>query len=165
MNGTLVILGYSIHLRTLRCHPWPLFFFLQNLNRGKFGDVVNLAYQVGGALSTCRLPFRSMILDRYPEQDSAKFPFPGDQLPMFVYPKVCHPRPVRSIRVLVLVALTKLVTYVSCWCCMQSRYMTHSAPNRRECTWNSDLAETRRNLHFSALYSPTSMDDEPIRLA
>lgn len=61
---------------------------LQDLNRGKFGDVVQLAYQVGGALSTCRLPFRSMILDRYPEQDSAKFPFPGDQLPMFVYPKV-----------------------------------------------------------------------------
>ena len=60
----------------------------QNLNRGKFGDVVQLGYQVGGALSTCRLPFRSMILDRYPEQDSAMFPFPGEQLPMFVYPKV-----------------------------------------------------------------------------
>ncbi|CAN0313642.1 unnamed protein product, partial [Hapterophycus canaliculatus] len=48
---------------------------------------VQLGYQVGGALSTVRLPFRSMILDRYPEQDSALFPFPGDQLPMFVYPK------------------------------------------------------------------------------
>lgn len=30
-----------------------------------------------------------MILDRYPEEDSAMFPFPGEQLPMFVYPKVC----------------------------------------------------------------------------
>ncbi|CAM9440430.1 unnamed protein product, partial [Laminaria digitata] len=69
-------------------HPPPGYRVIQkNLNRGKFGDVVQLGYQVGGALSTCRLPFRSMILDRYPEQDSAMFPFPGEQLPMFVYPK------------------------------------------------------------------------------
>lgn len=61
---------------------------LQDLNKGKFGDVVQLAYQLGGALSMCRLPFRSMILDRYPEEDSPMFPFPGEQLPMFVHPKV-----------------------------------------------------------------------------
>ena len=49
---------------------------------------MQLGYQVGGAVSTVRLPFRPTILDRYPEQDSKLFPFPGDQLPMFVYPKV-----------------------------------------------------------------------------
>ncbi|CAM9114779.1 unnamed protein product [Choristocarpus tenellus] len=59
----------------------------KDLNKGKFGDTVHLAYQLGGALSLCRLPYRSTILDRYPEEDSSIFPFPGDQLPMFVYPK------------------------------------------------------------------------------
>lgn len=73
---------------TLCCRVLSVSSCLQDLNRGKSGDVVQLGYQVGGALSTVRLPFRSMILDRYPEQDSPLFPFPGDQLPMFVYPKV-----------------------------------------------------------------------------
>eukprot|EP00752_Nemacystus_decipiens_P018357 g16468.t1 len=68
--------------------PPPGYRVIQkDLNRGKSGDVVQLGYQVGGALSTVRLPFRPTILDRYPEQDSKLFPFPGDQLPMFVYPK------------------------------------------------------------------------------
>ncbi|CAM9232899.1 unnamed protein product [Chrysoparadoxa australica] len=59
----------------------------RDLNKGKFGDVVYLAYVVGGPFSLCRLPLMSSILDRYPAVESAAFPFPQDQLPMFVYPK------------------------------------------------------------------------------
>lgn len=78
----------TVHALTVFSLSCQLNFRRQDLNRGKSGDVVQLGYQVGGALSTVRLPFRPMILDRYPEQDSKLFPFPGDQLPMFVYPKV-----------------------------------------------------------------------------
>ncbi|CAB1099644.1 unnamed protein product [Ectocarpus sp. CCAP 1310/34] len=83
------VCSVCVLLRNKEEHPPPGYRVIQkDLNRGKSGDVVQLGYQVGGALSTVRLPFRSMILDRYPEQDSPLFPFPGDQLPMFVYPKV-----------------------------------------------------------------------------
>ncbi|CAM9712558.1 unnamed protein product [Phaeothamnion confervicola] len=59
----------------------------RDLNKGKFGDVVYLAYELGPPFSTARLPYRSVILDRYPEVDNPVFPFPQEQLPMFVYPK------------------------------------------------------------------------------
>ncbi|CAN0259089.1 unnamed protein product, partial [Ectocarpus sp. 12 AP-2014] len=81
------VCSVCVLLRNKEEHPPPGYRVIhKDLNRGKSGDVVQLGYQVGGALSTVRLPFRSMILDRYPEQDSPLFPFPGDQLPMFVYP-------------------------------------------------------------------------------
>ncbi|CAM9139007.1 unnamed protein product [Discosporangium mesarthrocarpum] len=82
------VCSLCVLLRSKDEHPPPGYRVIQkDLNKGKFGDVVHLAYQMGGALSLCRLPYRAVILDRYPETDSAMFPFPGDQLPMFVYPK------------------------------------------------------------------------------
>jgi hypothetical protein len=58
----------------------------KSLNRGKYGDDVHLAYQLGEAACVCALPYRSVIHERYPREDSPACPFPQTQLPMFVYP-------------------------------------------------------------------------------
>lgn len=152
--------------------------------------MVHLAYQVGGALSTCRLPFRSMILDRYPEQDSTMFPFPGDQLPMFVYPKVRS----RSVqhdsqenRTLYMICFSfsgdVCVTSTALSSDEQSVILhqlslgnhkrhqrlrlpaqSHNSPacpwHDRECCWSSDRVEIPQNHPSLASCSPTWMEGE-----
>jgi hypothetical protein len=57
-----------------------------DLNKGKYGDVVKLACSAGGPLSVCQLQYRSRVSERYPREDIMAFPFPADQLAMFLYP-------------------------------------------------------------------------------